>query len=95
MDISTGESSKRSREFEPRTGPIMGSFVVITGWLVFILLYALYWSKEFDLFQNVIVAIVSLGAAGLLVCGELLIWYHPNGEPRRKHEEQNTGNGSL
>ena len=57
--------------------------LVVAGWLAFILVYAIYWSPGFDLFQNVIVSIVSLGTAGLLMCGDVLIWYRPNGILRR------------
>lgn len=71
-------------EFVPKAGPIVGSVLAFAGWLVFILLYALEWSTTFDLFQNVIVGIASFGFAVLAVCGLLFIWYHPNGELRRK-----------
>ncbi|HKW05345.1 MAG TPA: hypothetical protein VJN71_08610, partial [Nitrososphaerales archaeon] len=33
----------------------------------FILAYALYWSKGFDLFQNIVVTIVSLAVSALLI----------------------------
>jgi len=39
----------------------------IAAWLVFILLYALYWSKGFSLFQNAIVTLVSFLLTGLLI----------------------------
>jgi len=65
-----GQSATSGRHGGP-LAPIVGSIVGIIGWLVFILLYALYWSKGFNLFQNVIVTIVSLAIAGLLVG---LIW---------------------
>ena len=65
----------------------MGSLSVIVGWLAFILVYALYWSKGFDLFQNAIVTVVSLATAGMLVCGVMLVWYRVDGELRRKPRE--------
>ena len=65
----------------------MGSLSVIVGWLAFILVYALYWSKGFDLFQNAIVTVVSLATAGILVCGVMLVWYRVDGELRRKPKE--------
>jgi hypothetical protein len=83
--MSTVTENRSSEKFEPRTGPIVGSILVIVGWLVFILLYALYWSKGFDLFQNIIVTIVSLAIAGLLAGAVWMIWYRPTGELRRKN----------
>ena len=81
--MSTGQKT----EFVPKTGPIVGCVLVVIGWLVFILSYALYWSNGFDLFQNVIVTIVSLATAGLLMGGVMLAWYRPNGELRRKNKQ--------
>jgi uncharacterized membrane protein YozB (DUF420 family) len=85
--MSSENEFERSKQFVPRTGPIVGSVSVIIGWLVFILLYALYWSKGFDLFQNIIVTMVSLATTGLLICGVLMIWYRPNGELRKKSKQ--------
>ena len=79
---------KNKDEFVPQTGPIVGAMSVISGWLVFILAYALYWSKGFDLFQNVIVTIVSLAIAGLLMGGVMMIWYRVSGELRRKNHDK-------
>ena len=44
--------------------PIVFSILGVIAWLVFILLYALFWSRGFSLFQNIIVTIVSLAIAG-------------------------------
>jgi hypothetical protein len=88
LNSANEESRQRKKEFVPKTGPIVGSILVIVGWLVFILSYALYWSKGFDLFQNVIVTIVSLSTAGLLMGGVMLMWYRVNGELRRKSKQQ-------
>jgi hypothetical protein len=51
--------------------PIIVTFIAIAAWLVFILLYALFWSTGFNWFQNVIVTIVSLVLVGLVIG---LIW---------------------
>ncbi len=48
-------------------GLIVASMLGIVVWLVFILLYALYWSGGFSLFQNVVVFIVSVCITGLLI----------------------------
>ena len=75
-------SPEERKEFIPKTGPIVGSMLTIAGWLIFILFYAINWSRGFDLYQNVIVSIVSLGVAMLITCGVLLAYYRPNGELR-------------
>jgi hypothetical protein len=80
---------KRSETgYEGPMGPVIGSIFFVIGWLVFILLYALYWSKGFDLFQNIIVTIVTLAIDGLLVGAMWLIWYRPTGELRSKPKEK-------
>ena len=79
---------KNKDEFVPQTGPIVGAMSVISGWLIFILAFALYWSKGFDLFQNVIVTIVSISVACLLIGGIMLVWYRLNGELRRKSKPE-------
>ena len=84
--MATNEECVSKQEFVPRTGPIVGSVLVVVGWLTFILSYALCWSKGYDLYQNVIVTIASLAIAGLLLCGVMLTTYHLNGELRRKVE---------
>ena len=48
-------------------GLIVASMLGVVIWLVFILLYALYWSSGFSLFQNVVVFIVSVCIAALLI----------------------------
>jgi hypothetical protein len=50
------------------------SILGVIAWLVFILLYALYWSKGFSLFQNIIVTIVSLIIVGLLIGLMWVVW---------------------
>lgn len=53
-------------------GLIVASMVGFLVWLVFILLFALYWSEGVRLFQNIIVFFVSLCITGLLIslmCG--------------------------
>ncbi len=70
-------------KYEGPMGPVIGSIIGVIAWLVFILLYALFWSKGFDLFQNIIVTVVSFAIAGLAIGMVWLIWYHPTGELRR------------
>lgn len=55
-------------------GGIVVTMLAIIAWLVFILLYALYWSTSYDLFQNIVVVIVSLGITGLVIGLGWVIW---------------------
>jgi hypothetical protein len=55
-------------------GPIIVSFLAVAVWLVFILLYALYWSTGFSWFQNIIVTVVSLLIVGLVVGMMWVVW---------------------
>ncbi len=60
-----------------KTGPIgliVASMVGFLVWLVFILLFALYWSEGFSLFQDVVVFIVSLCITGLLIGLMWIVW---------------------
>ncbi len=54
--------------------PIVFSILGVIAWLVFILFYALYWSRGFSLFQNFIVTIVSLAIAALLIGLMWVVW---------------------
>ena len=54
--------------------PIILSFLAIAIWLVFILIFALYWSIGFSWFQNIIVTIVSLLLVGLVLGLMWVIW---------------------
>jgi len=55
-------------------GLIVASMVGFLVWLVFILLFALYWSESFDLFQNIVVFIVSLCITGVVIGLMWIIW---------------------
>ncbi len=55
-------------------GLIVASVVVFLVWLVFILIFALYWSEEFNLFQNIVVFVVSLCITGVLIGLMWIIW---------------------
>lgn len=57
--------NKSTTKYEGPMGPVIASILGIVAWLIFILIYALYWSENFDLFQNVIVTIISLCITGL------------------------------
>jgi hypothetical protein len=44
------------------------------AWAIFILIYTLLWSNRYNLFQNVIVTLVSLMIIGLLIGLMWIIW---------------------
>ena len=81
------DSWQTEGKYEGPMGPVVASILAVVGWLVFILLYALYWSEGFNLFQNIIVTVVSLAIMGMLIGAMWLIWYHPTGELRRQPKE--------
>jgi len=54
--------------------PIVLSILGLVAWLLFILVYALWWSNSFSLFQNIIVTIVSLLVTGLLLGLIWVVW---------------------
>lgn len=74
--LETGSSG--SRQETPLVMVVM-SIVFVIAWAVFILLYALFLSTGFTLFQNIIVAIVSLIITGLVMGLVWVVW-----ESRRK-----------
>jgi len=74
--------SGRLRQSQPSWkygGPfalVVGSILGIVAWALFILLFALFWSNDFNLFQDVIVTIVSLIITGLLIGLMWMFWLH-------------------
>ncbi|MGD0646307.1 MAG: hypothetical protein ABSA75_15550 [Candidatus Bathyarchaeia archaeon] len=54
--------------------PIVVSIVGILVWLIFILIFALFWSKDYSLFQDIVFFIVSLCITGLLLGLMWIIW---------------------
>jgi hypothetical protein len=68
------ETAQLQWQSEGSIAPIVFSIVGVIAWLVFILIYALFWSNGFSLFQNIIVTMVSLAIAGLLIGLMWVIW---------------------
>jgi hypothetical protein len=64
-------------KLEPPALPMIASILAIVAWLMFILLYALFLSKSFDLFQNIVVTLVSLLVACLLIGVMWILWLRP------------------
>jgi uncharacterized membrane protein len=71
--------------YEGPVAPVIGSILGVVAWLAFILVYALYWSNGFSLFQNVIVTIVSLLIAGLVIGLIWLVFFDFSGRRRTRH----------
>ena len=55
-------------------GGIVLTLLAVIAWLVFILLYALFWSSGFNMFQNVVVVVVTLGITGVVIALGWVIW---------------------
>lgn len=55
---------------------VSATILMITGWLVFILVYAFIWSTQFhfDIFQNVVLFIASLIALGGVIAALWAGW---------------------
>jgi hypothetical protein len=51
--------------------PIVVTLVAGVCWAIFMLLHVLFWSSNFDLFQNIVIIIASLVVAG---CAIGLMW---------------------
>jgi hypothetical protein len=66
--------SQPTWKYEGQFAPIVASILAVLAWAIFILLYALYWSNGFSLFQNVVVTIVSLIITGLLIGLMWVVW---------------------
>jgi hypothetical protein len=55
-------------------GGIVLTLLAVIAWLVFILLYALFWSNSFNLFQNIVVVVVTLGITCVVIALGWVIW---------------------
>jgi len=61
-------------EKQPPLIMIVISILAIMGWLIFILLFTLFWSTDFTLFQNIVIIIVSLLFVVLLISLMWVVW---------------------
>lgn len=73
-----GAPKTRSGKYEGPVAPVVASILAVMAWAIFILLYALFWSTRFSIFQNIIVTIVSLVITGLLI-GLMWVILSPRG----------------
>jgi hypothetical protein len=53
---------------------IVATILALMAWLIFILIYAIEWSGNYTLFQNIIVTIASLLLVGLFIGLVWTIW---------------------
>ncbi len=77
-DTSAEESDGNGKAVRPKIRLIVVSIVGIIAWALFILLYALFWSVSFTIFQNIIVAIVRLIITGLVIGLIWVVWGPPD-----------------
>lgn len=57
----------KGNRYEGPVAPVVASIVAVLAWAIFILLYALFWSSGYSLFQNFIVTVVTLLITGLII----------------------------
>ncbi len=62
-------------EMSPRLWlPITITIIIGIGWVIFILVHTAFWSGDFSLFQNIVIALVSFLLAGGLVAIMWVVW---------------------
>ena len=54
--------------------PIIVSIVGVFAWLIFILFFALFWSKGYNFFQDIVVLIATLCITSLVIGLMWVIW---------------------
>jgi Kef-type K+ transport system membrane component KefB len=54
--------------------PILATMTGVIVWLIFILFYALDWSKNYSLFQNIVVFIVSVCVTAIVIGMMWIVW---------------------
>lgn len=86
MTTASGSTTRtqevaRLYRYQGPIAPIAASILIAMAWCVFIVVYALFWSKGFDVFQNLIVTVVSLITTGLAI-GLMWVLLVPRNIPR-------------
>jgi len=71
-------------------GPVVATFLIVIGWLVFILVYALDWSSRYSPFQNAIVTLVTLVIMGLAIGLCWTVWGFGHAKRWMKPEQPST-----
>jgi hypothetical protein len=65
--------------------PIVVTIVSMICWATFMLLYALFWSTGFNLFQNIVVVLLSLVVVGGVLGLMWVSWVYRRGVPPSMH----------
>jgi small-conductance mechanosensitive channel len=78
QDKWSAAERKRSKRYEGPVAPVIASLLIVIAWCVFILFYALYWSTGFNVYQNLIVTVVSLIITGIVI-GIMWVIMSPRG----------------
>lgn len=78
MSVSEERREDATTTGPPPVGLIIASMLGIVAWLIFILIFALEWSRGYSLFQNLIVTVVSFAVAGILI-GVMWVAFAPKG----------------
>ena len=59
--------------------PIVVTIVAGICWAIFMLLYVLFWSSDFDLFQNIVIILLSLVVVGGFIGLMWVVWVFRRG----------------
>ena len=59
--------------------PTVVTIVAVICWAVFMLLHILFWSGDFDLFQNIVIILLSLVLAAGLIGLMWVVWAFRSG----------------
>jgi hypothetical protein len=65
--------------------PIVVTIVTMIWWAIFMLLYALLWSTDFSLFQNIVIILLSLVVVGGVIALMWVGWAFRRGVPPSMH----------
>jgi hypothetical protein len=55
-------------------GGIVLTMLATIAWLVFIIIFALYWSADYTLFQDIVVTVATLVIAALVIGVGWVVW---------------------
>ncbi len=54
--------------------PTVVTIVLVICWAIFMLLHVLFWSSDFDLFQNIVIILLSLVLVGGVIGLMWVVW---------------------
>jgi hypothetical protein len=59
--------------------PTVVTIVAVICWAIFMLLHILFWSADFDLFQNIVIILLSLVVVGGFIGLMWVVWVFRSG----------------